>query len=231
MRKAMAQLNALLAQGLKVEAKNLERLVSPLLLAATLLVLFAFAVGGGLDQEALVRLYVAETYLTAFLALQISFARAFEPDTQDKVYDLLRTYPINPFAWFLGKYLQVLATGAAILLPTMAFAVFFHGEAKVSLSLGSVAIALLALVGLAALGAVLSLMTMGSSARQILYPILYFPLTTPVLLAAVEATRSHVMDGVPVAAMFSSWLGLLLIFDIIYLTLGMLIFAELVKPD
>jgi heme exporter protein B len=227
----LKQFAAIASLGLRIGAKDRERLVSPVMFAATILLLFAFAIGTSFEAELMIRLYVAETFLALFLALQVSFARAFEPDTQDRVFDLLRTYPLSPLAWFFGKYVQVLISGVLILLPAMALGVFFHQQAGVSLTLGSLAIALLALVGLSALGTVLSLITMGSSARQIVYPILYFPLTTPVLLAAVEATRAHLLDGKEITALFSSWLGLLGIFDIMYLTLSVLVFGELIKPD
>ena len=57
-----------------------------------------------------------------------------------------------------------------------------------------------------------------------LFPLLYFPLAIPVLLASVQATLIFLGGGEQGA---SQWLGLLAGFDIIYFTLGLLLFGEL----
>ena len=73
-------------------------------------------------------------------------------------------------------------------------------------------------------------MTLKANARQILYPLLYFPLTAPVLLGAVQSSRLC-LDGGRAAADIKAWLGLLLGFDCIYVTLGILLFTELVDES
>ena len=225
------QLKALLSQSLKVKWSTPERWLSPLLFAITVLVLFSFALGQIEGPEA-ARLLVAETFLTAFFALQISFSRSLDPDMQDRVFDVLRTYPISPSAWFLGKYLLVFFMGTLILIPTMLLTSFFYAKSGVSLiSLPLMVVALTALAGMAALGVLLSTMTMRSGSKQILYPLLYFPLTTPVLLSAVESSKAILVKNEALSSLMGSWLGLLTIFGIIYFTLGLLLFGELVKAE
>lgn len=225
------QLWALLVQNIKVEWSNAERWISPLLFATTMLILFSFAIGK-LEEEVVAKVFVAETFLTALFALQLSLARTLEPDTHDRVFELLRTYPIAPTAWFLSKYLLVLMTGTLIVVPTIFLSSFFHAESAVSLLHAPVfVVALLVIASLGSLGLLLSTMTMRAGSRQILYPILYFPLTVPVLLCAVESCKSIIIDQRSIADLMGSWLGLLSIFGIIYLTLGLLLFGELVKPE
>src|SRR5689334_21063352 len=113
------QFRTIVAQGVRAELADKERILSPVLFGVTMLLLFAFAVGEP-EPELRRKLYVAQTYLTAFFALQLSFSRLFEPDRQDRVFDLMRSYPVSHTAWFLAKYLLVLILGAATLLPTMA---------------------------------------------------------------------------------------------------------------
>jgi heme exporter protein B len=220
----------LVGQGLRAELADFERILSPVLFAVTLLILFAFAMGE-VDDPLKARVYLAETFLTAFFALQVSFSRLFEPDRQDRVFDVLRTYPVSHTAWFLAKYVLVMALGLATLAPTLVFGAFLHQTARVPLFSWVVCgIAALALAGLAALGVLLSALTLKANSRQILYPLLYFPLTTPVLLAAVQSSltylQTHRLDGA-----VQSWLGLLLAFDAIYFTLGVLLFTELVDES
>ncbi len=231
MKKPVLQLKALLRQSIQVELASSERWLSPLLFAMTILILFAFAFGRVVPQF-LPQMFIAATFLTAFFSLQIAFSRILEPDMQDKVFDQLRSYPVSPSAWFLGKYVLVLLLGVLILAPTLVLSNLFLNEGRENLLSGSVfVIAFLALLGLGAIGVLLSTMMLRSNAKQILYPLLYFPLTTPVLLSAVEATRAHIVDGTSLEKLMSSWLGLLVIFGIMYFTLGLLLFGELVKPE
>ena len=231
MKNFLTQFRALLWQALQVEWSNAERWLSPLLFSGTMIVLFAFAFGK-VEPQFLPQLYIAATFLTAFFSLQISFSRVLEPDMQDRVFDQLRTYPISPSAWFLSKYTIVVLLGILILGPTLLLSNLFLNDGTPSLLSGSVAvIALLALLSLGALGVLLSTMMLRSNAKQILYPLIYFPLTTPVLLSAVESSRSILVDGKDLSYLMSSWLGLLVIFGIMYFTLCLLLFGELVKPE
>lgn len=225
------QLRTILGHSFKSEWQNAERWISPLLFSVTVLVLFSFAMGQ-LDPQIAVKVYVAQMYLTALFALQISFSRIFEPDTQDRVFDLLRTYPIHANAWFLSKYLQVVIMGLFILLPTMLLANFFNAESDIpSINSHLVIIGCLVISSLASVGVLLSTLVMRSNAKQILYPLIYFPLTAPVLLSAVEASKEILIKNASLSQLFSSWLGLLVIFGIIYLTLGVLLFGELIKAE
>jgi heme exporter protein B len=220
----------LVSQGIQAELADLERLVSPVLFALTTLLLFAFAIGD-VEPALRIHIYLAETFLTALFALQINFSRLFEPDRQDRVFDLMRTYPVDHTAWFLAKYTLVLAMGSATLGPTLAFAAFVNQSPSQPLfSWVVVGVAAMALAGLAALGVLLSAMTLKANARQILYPLLYFPLATPVLLAAVQSSQLYLGSG-QITADVRAWLGLLLGFDVIYITLGALLFTELVDES
>lgn len=231
MKKFLTQYRALLWQNLQVEWSNSERWLSPLLFSTTMILLFAFAFGQ-VKQEFLPQLFIAATFLTAFFSLQIAFSRVLEPDTQDRVFDQLRTYPVSPGAWFLSKYTIVILLGVLILLPTLFVSNLFLNETGAPLlSTGLFAVAVLSLLSLGALGVLLSTMMLRSNAKQILYPLIYFPLTTPVLLSAVESSRAILVEQRDLSYLLSSWLGLLVIFGIMYFTLCLLLFGELVKPE
>jgi heme exporter protein B len=231
MKRQLLQFRTLLAQSIHAEWASAERWLSPLLFALTMLLLFSFAFGR-VEPAFVPQLFVAATFLTAFFALQIAFSRVLEPDMQDRVFDQLRSYPIAPTAWFLSKYLLVLMIGLMILGPTLVLADLFINESTISfLSFPLFAIAACSLIALGALGVLLSTMMLRSNARQILYPLLYFPLTTPVLLAAVESSKALLIQQHSLSHLMSSWLGLLVISGIMYFTLSLLLFGELVKPE
>ena len=225
------QLMVLLGLYVKLEFKKPERLLSALLFSVTFLLVFMFAMGK-VEPAMVPPLFIAEAFLAGFFALQLSFARSLEVDSQDGVFSLLRSYPLAPAAYFTAKYLLVLLTGCLILLPSLFFAAFFHMDARQSLLIPEIfLIAFLSLFGLVAIGVLLSTLTLGAHSRQVLYPLLYFPLVTPVLLAAVESSRGILLNGYSLGDMFQSWLGLLVVFNVIYTTLGFLLFGELVKAE
>ena len=224
------QYRTIVAQGLRGELSDKERVASPILFALTILLIFNFAMGE-IDSAYRVELFVAQAFFTALMALQICFSRVFETDRNDRVFDMMRVYPVSHGAWFFAKYTLVLVTGALILVPTILLAGFFHQTAKQSfVDPFVIGVALLALAGLAAIGVLLSAMTLKAGARQILYPLLYFPLTVPVLLGAVQCCLLH-FDQTDRSESINSWLALLGCFDVIYLTLGYLLFGELIDDS
>ena len=220
------QYKLIVGQGLRAELADKERMISPILFAITILLLFSFALGE-VEERLRAQVFTAETYLTGFFALQLSFSRLFEPERDDRVFDLMRSYPISHAAWFLAKYTLVIILGLATLLPTMVFGAFLlQGSGPALLSWPLVGVAALAVAGLAALGVLLSVMTLKAHARQLLYPLLYFPLTTPVLLAAVQTSLIYLEEGQMTEAA-QSWMGLLTLFNVIYFTLALLLYSEL----
>jgi ABC-type transport system involved in cytochrome c biogenesis permease component len=122
--------------------------------------------------------------------------------------------------------------GLLILIPTMLLAFFFNAKSGIpSINEPLIAVAVLVIGSLASVGVLLSTLVMRSNAKQILYPLIYFPLTAPVLLSAVEASKDIMTKGSSLEELFGSWLGLLVIFGVVYLTLGTLLFGELTKAE
>ncbi len=220
----------IIEQGLRAELAEKQRLISPLLFAATILILFSFAMGE-IPDFLITKMFLAETFLTLLFALQASFSRIFEPDQQDKVFELLQTYPLSSSGWFFGKYILVMIIGIAIVLPTMLLAGLLLDTPGINLLEPFVFLmAFLALTGLTALGILLSAATLKAAGREIIFPLLYFPLSTPILLAAVEGSLAY-YDNSVLSGDASQWLILVGCFNVIYFTLGVLLFGELVDTQ
>ena len=219
------QFRAIFIHSLRAETADKERLITPLLFAVTMLLLFNFALGG-LTAETSQGLFVGAIYLTSFFSLQLSYTRIFAPEQEDRAFDIFLSSSVCAGAWYLAKFCLAVLYGLSVLLPAMAVTSFIHEGSQISgasaiplLSLG-----ILAMGGLGSLGTLLSAMTLQSSGREMLFPIIYFPLTIPVLLAASQGSISF-MNGADNTGWH--WLGLLAGFDTIYLTLGLLLFGEL----
>ena len=106
----------------------------------------------------------------------------------------------------------------------------FQSPQNLAPSWGSLLLILLTTHSMASLGILLATMTLRINARQILFPILYFPLTTPIILAAVNSTLLY-LEKREINEAIQGWIGLLCLFDVIYLTLGILLFSEIVEES
>lgn len=207
----------------QLEKGRAERWLTPMLFAAIVLLLFSFSFAEIPPEKYGESLFLGEAYLAGFLALQICYGRILASETDDGVLEQLKTYPIPSYALYISKLILALVMSVAILIPTFILAHVFLNIAFLPEVAG---IALLALVGLSALGVLISILTLSARGKQVLFPILYFPLTIPVLLCALEVSQA-LYRGEPLTAMLSSWLGLLLILDGVFLTLGLILFDEL----
>ncbi|MGH7886482.1 MAG: heme exporter protein CcmB, partial [Candidatus Binatia bacterium] len=88
-------------------------------------------------------------------------------------------------------------------------------------------VTLLGTVGFCVLGTIMSALTLRARARELLLPLVLFPLMIPVLLATIRCMETILNTGTFGAASF--WLRLLLGFDVIFLTVGILIFDWVIE--
>jgi heme exporter protein B len=89
-----------------------------------------------------------------------------------------------------------------------------------------VAIAILGTLGIASIGTILSTISANTRMKEVMLPVLQIPLTVPVVIASVEATRV-VLTNDPEE--ISSWLYILGGFTIVYLTVSYLVFEFAVE--
>ncbi len=215
----------LLAQSLRVDLSSKDRLITPIFFAAVILLLFSFAIPEQ-DPSMRSRVMVAESQLAIFFALQIAFSRAFEAERSDRVFDHLRLSPIASSAFITAKMLHVLIMGGFTVMFTGFLAVILQGQDPGVLGDPVVLVAaLLSLLGLAGLGVLLAAITLRAEAQQILFPLLYFPLSVPVLICSTEALtqwlETHQWNDT-----LRGWAVMLMAFDAIYLTMALLLGAE-----
>ncbi len=86
-------------------------------------------------------------------------------------------------------------------------------------------IVLLGTLGIAAIGTLFSAIAAATQARELLLPILVFPLIVPVVISAVRATGSLMAPTINEPP----WLGLITAFDVIFLSVAMLTFEFVVE--
>lgn len=220
-------------QTVRAEFADRERLISPLLFAMVVLVVIAFTFGEPASENRSA-MFIAQVFLSLMLATQAALSRTFEPEIQDKALDLLRTSPVPPTAIFLAKLAVVIMQGSSILIPAITLSALFCSIAPPAAELAQfAALCLLTVAGLASLGLTLAAMTHRAHARTVLFPLLYFPLATPLLLAGSQGGLAIVAPGavVEAASSVSGWITISAATNVIFLTLGVLLFGEMLKSD
>jgi heme exporter protein B len=214
----------LLAKELRLEFRTRELLNSTVLFALVVVALFSIAFEPTAAES---RRYGPGLLWIAFLfagslMLQPSFARERANDT----LGALRMTPISPFAILLGKMLAnfvFLSLAEAVIVPV--FAVLYN------VSLAGVAgrlagVLMLGTVGLVVTGTVFSAISAHARMRELLLPLLLFPILSPLLIAAVAATASLLAEQ---PALDRTWLAFLVGFDIVFLTASWLLSDFLIE--
>jgi heme exporter protein B len=92
---------------------------------------------------------------------------------------------------------------------------------------GLLLVILLGSIGYIAVGTLLATMAVQARTRDILLPILLFPLVIPLLIAAVKAS-SGILQGLALAEI-EHWLNLLLVYDIVFTMIAFMFFESVVK--
>lgn len=221
MNRAIRQVYAVVHKDLMVEMRARDLLVLMLTFAILSLVIFNLA----LDLRGLVVREVGPglLWLTIAFAAMLGMGRTFVREHERGTLPGLLLAPIDRGALFIGKLvanLLFLFIMEAVTLPM--FALLFNLPV---LRPTVLLITVLGTLGIAILGTLFSAMAALSRAREALLPLLLLPTTVPVLIGAVKAT-SEAISG---ASGGPPWIGLLIAFDVIFLTLSYLLFEHVVE--
>lgn len=205
------------AKDLRTEMRTKETLNATLAFALTILLLFSFA----FDPTAEMTREIAGglLWLVFAFAAALILNRAFARDQPNECLELLLASPLHPTALFAGK---ALASGVLLLavevvcLPV--FGLFYNISWGPQLRLLP-AVMLLATWGLAVVGAAFSALTVNLRLRELMLPMLLYPVMIPSLLAAIQLTTA-IANGSPLDASAQVWFRLLVGFDMIYTLLA-----------
>jgi heme exporter protein B len=199
----LADVAALTRKDLRVALRAGDTLPAMLLFVFSTLVVFHFASPEGAGDSAAYGLLWVAIVFTALLGL----ARAWVPEQEHGVLDALVLTPSDRSAIWLGKTLATLAflaAAQAVALP--AFVLFFA-----PLDLTALAGVLLADLGICAVGSLLAAMAVAGRARELLLPLLFLPLSIPLVVGGVGAAISA--DG-------GRYLLLLALYDAVFAVLS-----------
>jgi heme exporter protein CcmB len=201
-----------------IEFRSREIVYTTLFFAVSCVLVFAFGFvreGKALEGAAAGILWIAIAF-SGTLAL----GRAFERERQSETLRALMMAPIDRPALYLGKLLGVLALLCAvevIVVPLVALMFQARLFAYPFLMIGMLATGT---VGFAAVGTLFAAMLVRARSRDVLLPVLLYPITIPVIIAGVRGTAA-LLQVEPDLPMARVWLSMLFFFDVMFVTLAL----------
>jgi heme exporter protein CcmB len=214
----------ILWKDLTVEIRSREIAYTTLFFAVTCILVFAFAlVSEGRAPEG-----AAEGILWVAIAFAgtLALGRTFERERQSETLRALLLAPAARPAVYVGKLLGIVALLLAtevVLVPLVGLLfqarLFAHPFWLASLIVTGT-------LGFASVGTLFAAMLVRARSRDVLLPVLLYPITVPVIIAGVRGTAALVqpeMDG----EIVRFWLALLLSFDVVFVTLALWTFEAL----
>lgn len=223
MNRVFIKIFAIFWKDMLTEFRTKEIIISVLVFALLVLVIFSFTFGTGIEITEVVApgiLWVALTFGGV-----IGLNRIFALEKESSRLEGLMLCPVDRSVIYWGKLaasftfmLAVAFVTTPIFLALFNLPVFLPRLALVII---------LATLGFAAVGTLFSALAVNTRARDIMLPVLFLPVVVPVIVSAVKAT-GPVLAGGPWEDMLT-WLQILIAFDVIYLVAGTLVFEFVVE--
>jgi heme exporter protein B len=207
------QVLVIMAKDLRAELRTKEAINASLSFALVVLLLFSFAFDP--SEETTREISGGLLWIVFAFAGTLLLNRSFARELGNDCLDALISAPIPGSALFLGKavanYVLVLAV-ELIALPL--FGIFYNVRWTSQFWQLMMVIAL-ATWGMTVTGTIFSALTVNIRLREVMLPILNFPILIPALLGAMQLTSSLVA-GNPITSANDSWLKMLIGFDVMY---------------
>lgn len=223
MRAYLRTVRAILWKDLTAEIRSRELIAGMLVFAILVIFIFNFALE--LNVQLRSNLTSGVLWVTFAFAGTLGLNRSLAVEKDRGCLDGLLLAPVDRTAIFFGKVIAnwiFILFVAAILLPV--FFILYN----VNLFLpGLLLVILLGTQGYVVVGTLLSSMTIQARTRDVLLPILLFPLIVPLMVAAVRATSGY-LQGVPFEEI-APYLNLLIVYDVIFTALAWMIFDAVVE--
>lgn len=208
-----------------LELRRRESLLTMFFFGTLLLFVFQFAFD--LTTESVNALVPGLLWLAFLFTGTLGLAQLFQAEREQHNFDALLLAPLDTGALFFAKAgfnLALMAVVELVVIPL--FWVLFNLPSW-NLLPQIFLVTLLGTIGFCALGTLMSAVTLRARARELLLPLVLFPLMIPVILATIRCLEEVLRAGQLVEEI--AWLRLLLGFDVIFLTAGVMIFDWVVE--
>lgn len=216
----LRQTLAILKKDLRREIRSREILTTTVSFAVLLMVIFAF--GFFRHRNSLLEVFPGTLWIAIVFTGSLGLGRTFQHERHGDCLRAMALIPGSEISLYLGKFLvnflfMLLFQAALLPLMILAFGV------DLSTNLGTHLLTLfVGTLGFSALGTLVSAMLVRNDLREVLLPIVLYPLLVPLLIAGVVITATLMEGGT--AAEVRPWIQAMIAMDIAYALLCVALF-------
>ncbi len=209
-------------KDLVIEARSRELAYTTLFFAVSVVLVFSFSFvveGVALTDAAAGILWVSIAF-----AGTLALGRTFERERQSDTLKALLLSPVERPAIYIGKLVGVLLlmlVVEAVVTPVVGLLFQAPIDRAPLLLMGLLVTGTL---GFAAVGTLFAAMLIRAQSRDVLLPVLLYPITVPLVIAGVRGTAA-IFAAEPNLAVAQAWLSMLVFFDAVFLTLALWVFG------
>ncbi len=210
-------------KDLTAEYRSRELFSAMLVFSLLVILIFNFALE--LDVKTRQSATAGILWVTFAFAGTLGLNRSMAIEKDRGCLDGLLLAPVDRAAIYFGKAISNLAfmlIVEAIVLPVYSFLYNMN-----LFNPGLLMVILLGSIGYIAVGTLLASMAVETRTRDVLLPILLFPVAIPVLIAAVRASGGY-LTGDEFPAILP-WLNLLIVYDVIFISIAFMVFDYVVE--
>jgi len=210
-------------KDLAAELRSRELLSAMLVFSMLVMMIFYFALE--LDPKSRNAIAAGVLWVTFAFAGTLGLNRSMAIEKDRGCLDGLLLAPVDRSAIYFGKAISNLVfmlIVEGIVLPI--YSILYNINL---FNIGLIGVILLGSVGYIAVGTLLATMTVQARTRDVLLPILLFPIVIPVLVAAVKASAGFLL-GADMADILP-WLNILIVYDVIFIAVAFMVFDFVVE--
>jgi len=222
LRSAAGKTLAIVWKDITSEMRTKEIATSLIAFALLVIVVVSFTLEPGENTSPIAAgiLWVAFTF-----AGVLGLSRSFATEKDKGCLQGLMLCPVDRSILYLGKMLSIVVFMIVVEIIIIPIFIVLLDQSGFPPQLA--VIALLATIGFAAVGTLFSAMAVNTRAREVMMPLLFLPVASPVIIAAIKSTALVLSGGS--WGDIASWLGVMAAFDAIFLAVSPLVFEVVIE--
>jgi heme exporter protein B len=214
------QVLVITAKDLRAELRTKEALNASLAFALVILLLFSFAFDP--DAETTREMAGGLLWIVFAFAGTLILNRSFARELPNDCLDALIAAPISGAALFLGKALANYVLVLAVQLVSLPVFSIFNNIRLMQQFWPLLGVMALGAWGLTVIGTIFSALTVNIRLREVMLPLLTYPILIPALMGAMQLTMGLVL-GEPIGPDKIAWLKMLIGFDVMFTAVSLIL--------
>jgi heme exporter protein CcmB len=213
-------------KDLVVEARSRELAYTTVFFAVACVLIFAFSFVR--EGRVIEGVPAGILWVTVTFSGTLALTRAFERERQGETLRALLLSPVERAAVYLGKLLGLvlLMLGVEVIIVPLVGFLFDAPLGRAPWLLTGLLVT--GTIGLASVGTLFAAMLVRAHSRDVLLPVLLYPIAVPVVIAGAVGTGA-IFAVEPDLALAQAWLAMLVFFDAVFLTLALWTFGAVMS--